>query len=456
LPSVALFSQTDCKCDELLKQVIHKVETEYPGFIEKTKNINGYTSFKNALIDSVKYAPGKNCQHFLEQYCNYFKDGHLVLTAKTTNNGVASKTNIELADFELSDFEKYLLKSEDKLEGIWKSEGYNIGLKKQKDGYIGFIISSENKSWLPKEIKFKLSDNNDAIYFKGNHSEVKEKYQVCKDCILYFEGIQVSFVRELPKPILPKDSISNYLNEIEGFYVKPISKRTLLLRISSFDYNYVDRINELIQTNNARISNTENLIIDLRGNGGGTDNAYKSLLPFLYTNPVRYLSGEYLVSQTLIDNLENWTNSADTLKYADEITSVRKDINRMKANVGKFIPYSEDEMYGFTQQNSIYPFPQMVAILVDKKCGSSTEKFILDAKQSKKVKIMGTTTYGAVDYVSALEFKLVCQDFTLYMPTVRMMRLPDYPIDNIGIQPDIYLDKFVDDWVDYAKRYLEN
>lgn len=35
------------------------------------------------------------------------------------------------------------------------------------------------------------------------------------------------------------------------------------------------------------------------------------------------------------------------------------------------------------------------------------------------------------------------------------MRLPDYPIDNIGFQPDIYLDKYVKDWVQFVVDYLE-
>jgi len=70
--------------------------------------------------------------------------------------------------------------------------------------------------------------------------------------------------------------------------------------------------------------------------------------------------------------------------------------------------------------------------------------------------VLGTPTYGAVDYVSVREFKLDCENYTLYMPTIRMMRLPDYPLDNIGIQPDIYLDKYVEDWIEYARKYLEN
>jgi hypothetical protein len=36
------------------------------------------------------------------------------------------------------------------------------------------------------------------------------------------------------------------------------------------------------------------------------------------------------------------------------------------------------------------------------------------------------------------------------------MRLPDYPLDNIGIQPDVFMDKYIEDWVQYALDYLEN
>jgi hypothetical protein len=41
------------------------------------------------------------------------------------------------------------------------------------------------------------------------------------------------------------------------------------------------------------------------------------------------------------------------------------------------------------------------------------------------------------------------------MPTYRAMRLPDYPVDNIGIQPDMYLDSSVEDWVAFALKYIE-
>jgi hypothetical protein len=40
-------------------------------------------------------------------------------------------------------------------------------------------------------------------------------------------------------------------------------------------------------------------------------------------------------------------------------------------------------------------------------------------------------------------FNFGCKNYKLMMPTWRSMRLPDYPIDNISIQPDIYPDKSV-------------
>lgn len=377
------------------------------------------------------------------------------MLSNNLNKSETNNPNIETVSIEIPEFEKKCTSSSDDLEGIWISGGYKVGIVKQNDFYLGFVICSENKSWNPKEIKFLLHKNNEATYYKRNHSEVKVLYSLFNDCVLHFGGVEVTYVKEIPVPTLSKDSILEIQNEIEGFYKKPISEKTLLIRISSFDYEYVERIKELIESDKHKICFYENLIIDLRGNGGGTDNAYRPLLPFIYTNPVRYLSGEYLVSKTLINNLDKWVSTADTIKYSEEIKAVKKDIERMELNIGNFIPYNENEKYGYTKQDSVYSNPKKVVILVDKKCGSSTEKFIIQAKQSKKVKILGTTTFGAVDYVSVMEFKIDCPDYSLYMPTVRMMRLPDYPIDNIGIQPDIFLDKFVNDWVEYAKNYLE-
>lgn len=94
--------------------------------------------------------------------------------------------------------------------------------------------------------------------------------------------------------------------------------------------------------------------------------------------------------------------------------------------------------------------------MIDKRVGSAAENLVLRAKQSKKVKVMGTVTSGGLDYAAARMFNFGCPEYLLQLPTYRSLRLPDFPIDNIGLQPDIFMDRFVKNWIQYAVDYLEN
>ena len=452
--TLTAYAQNDCECSKTLKRLIIKVENEYPGFNLKAKDSITYNNFKKHLIELSNETNETNCFDILKKYTNYFKDGHLSIAQK---NGDNKNSEVKTNDIiNVKDFDKYLIKSKDNLEGIWTSESYKLGVIKKDRNYIGFVISSQNKEWKQSEIKFKLNSNNSAIYYLGNHSQKKDIYLNIKNSIIYFQNTKVAFVKEYPLPQLTNENITKELNELEGFYIKPINKKTILFKISSFDYSYTERIKELIKSNKQLIEQSDNLIIDVRGNTGGTDYSYHPILPYLYTNPVRHLGAEYYVTQTLIDGLTNWANNTDKNKYADEIENIKRDLKRMEGKIGQFIPYHAESDFGFTERDSIYIYPKNVIILIDERSASSTEKLLLIAKQSKKVKVLGTPTYGAIDYISVREFSFDCDNYALYMPTVRMLRLPDYPLDNIGIQPDIYMDKYVKDWVQYAKDYMEN
>ena len=79
----------------------------------------------------------------------------------------------------------------------------------------------------------------------------------------------------------------------------------------------------------------------------------------------------------------------------------------------------------------------------------------MKTKQSNKVKVLGKVAAGGLDYASARMFDFGCPEYKLQLPTWRSLRLPDFPVDNIGLQPDIYMDRFVEDWVEYAVEYFE-
>jgi C-terminal processing protease CtpA/Prc len=103
----------------------------------------------------------------------------------------------------------------------------------------------------------------------------------------------------------------------------------------------------------------------------------------------------------------------------------------------------------------VYKNPERVSFLVNKGTGSAAEMFLLEAKQSKKVKLYGTNSSGAVDYTEYVKILMPCKFYTLYYPACKSLRLPDYPLDNIGIKPDVEIPADTADWIDYVKKYKD-
>lgn len=465
--SLFSFAQNESNCEQNLNLLIKKMESEYPGFQEKTPDKRMYNTFKERLIIKSQNISATDCFDLLNDYLSFFRDGHIFLIGtkefqemKDARENQDSQTN-EIQDSQTDKsseskvdntfdyFYKYLTESKDELEGVWSSSSYKVGIIKKENEYQGFIIETSNGSWKAKEIKFSLMQEGKANYYMGNHALREDKFELIDGSILSFEGISSVFVKEFPEPKLTKNEIELKLDKIQGFYFTKITDRTSLLCMSSFDDMYVEKIEKIVSDNKQAIENCENLIIDIRNNGGGTYDAYDEILPYIITNNIRGVGSEFLVTQTLIDGVESW--------FDDEVGKEmgRRWISMFEGNIGKFINVDTVDV-SISNIKIAEHSPKQIAVLVNKGTASSGEAFTLEAKQSKKVKILGVPTYGAIDYGSASPFDFGSENYILVMPTWRAMRLPDYPIDNIGVQPDIYMDKSIKDWVQFAVDYLEN
>ena len=458
--TLSSFSQADCNCKQALNQLIEKVESDYPGFKEKTTYALIYSNFKEGLQIKSQSIQEQDCFGLLKTYLDYFKDGHIVLSktgdeapAQTEEKDIKTYPKIEI---NLENFYDHISSTTDELEGVWKSGSYKVGILNKSNEYQAFIIESGNKSWKANEVKFSLMKDGKANYFMGDHSLREDNYELFGGAILSFKKTKSAFLKELPKPTLTENEIQMKMDEIEGFYFKKLTDKTVLLRLSAFDYFYVERIEKLIDANITLIENCENFIIDVRDNNGGTDNAYQKLLPYICTNSIRSLGTEYLVTPTLIDGLQSWLDQTpDEEKYMSDKKMVTGWINLFKDHMGEFADPDSTNVY-ITEVEIAEHSPEQVIILANKNTASSGEAFLFRMKQSKKVKILGTPSYGALDYASQRYFEFGCTNYQLLLPTWRAKRLPDYPIDNIGVQPDIYLDKSVEDWIQFAVDYLEN
>lgn len=83
--------------------------------------------------------------------------------------------------------------------------------------------------------------------------------------------------------------------------------------------------------------------------------------------------------------------------------------------------------------------PSRVAVLIDGRCGSSCEAFLLEARQSEKVRLIGRPTGGNLDYGNMFPHPLP-SGRTVWASTTRSRRLPENPIDDTGILPDVEMD----------------
>ncbi|RBI93879.1 hypothetical protein DSC47_00365 [Elizabethkingia miricola] len=290
-----------------------------------------------------------------------------------------------------------------------------------------------------------------------DRSVQKGKYKIYDASILFFDALKSSFTKQLPAATLNQEEIKDKINEINGFYVKKLTPRTTLIKLPNFSEVFLEAIEAMLEKNKKLIENSEFLIIDVRDNSGGTDNAYSSILPYISTNPIRSVGVEYLSSENFIRNSQKYLQGLekDSIKNKDRIDDLRKRIVLLKENLGKYVNFS-DKKVNIENINYAPKSPSQIVVLANNRTASAAENFLLRTKQSKKVKIMGIPSSGVLDYANAMFFEYGCDNYKLLMPTYRSFRLPDYPIDNIGVQPDTYLDTSVSDWVKYAVDYLEN
>lgn len=456
LSNLSIAQVSNCNCHQVLEQLINKIETEYPGFSVKTKDKKSYQSFIDDLTLASKKQTIEKCPQLLKKYTDFFKDPHLWVGKNGVPFSVESTTVISSIKLDIPTFKKSIEFSKDKYEGVWSNETYTLGIKKTSSTeYTAFIIDSKYKEWNPKDVKFKFSTDGNFDYFLLDRTVKTGNYKLIDETILHLEDVSVAFVKQFPSPVLNGDQIKNKLADLDGFYFKKLTEKTSILKLPSFEYHNLSIIDSLIVTNKNLLENSENLIIDLRGNPGGTTDAYQKLLPYIMGKNIRNTGTEFLATQTYINNLEKYKKSLDPNISTKGLDN---QIETLKKNIGKFVNFNQSgnsEVYIETV-SVVEKSPKNVIVFANNLTGSSAEYFLFLTKQSKKVKIFGKPSYGALDYGNAYFVDLDCSGYQILLPTYRALRLPDYPIDNIGVQPDIYMDKSINDWTNFAIDYLEN
>jgi hypothetical protein len=233
-----------------------------------------------------------------------------------------------------------------------------------------------------------------------------------------------------------------------------LSLETNLITIRSFDEGYRRLIDSIVTANDALIRQTKNLIIDVRGNGGGSDVSYYPLRKYLFTHSYLRYGAEILCTP---DNIEKFKGLASNPNFSkEEQENFRKRAADMEKHLNEY--WSPWPATFMSDTLEVTTFPQKVAVIIDKRCGSTTEQFLLDvASNSRKTTIYGEPSGGVLDYANLYFFKIPNTPFQVNYATSRSKRIDfGLGIDNIGILPHVKLDQITTDWVKHVQVNLEN
>lgn len=203
-------------------------------------------------------------------------------------------------------------------------------------------------------------------------------------------------------------------------------------------------------------SGCENLVVDIRGNMGGSDNAYEPLLKLLYDHEGTEDAMEYRVSDIAIAHVREFVGNTERGR--------RKVACMERTPAGEFL--EEGKTYRI-RYDSVSLVPRRAALIVDGRVASSGEQLVLEVRaSSRRTTVYGQdNTLGCLDY-SNCEILYFPRDTARWMivPVTRSKRIPaGRGIDREGIAPDVRiplplprtLTDNVDPWVEWVAGDLK-
>lgn len=472
----------ECKYCESFDWLVETIENNDAGFqlvIDK-KGIEDYKSFKEKLRIKIEIAEdSEESYRIMTEYLHYFRKVHLYLRNNDRKPYISSYSDSEIREMykdtkTVNLTEKQFVKKYDKkkitdpIEGIWKTQNYTFGIKpkgKSDSNFVAFIIKADSVYWMPMQIKGDIKlmpDKSYSLqYYMKNHDTIPVKVNFINDtCSIVYLKDDNNMMngslwhREYPKPkFTEEEKVYESILSSSFPFLRKLSDKTVYMRIPSFRFNQKVLIDSILDANKELITNTDNLIIDIRYGTGGSDYSWEGLMPYINANPYRYSGIEFLGSELNAKAYEGYTVGKTDSIYIKKFNDIAKSMRNHK---GEFFNYYGKE-FGTKGIDTVYEYPKKVAIIVNSRNGSADEQFLITAKQSSKVKIYGTPTMGCLDVSNLSLVKSPDEKFSLYYAMSKSCRIPEYPIDGIGIQPDIYLDETIKDydWLKHVRFFIE-
>jgi hypothetical protein len=449
--------------------VVEKITTNYAGYDTKVTDANraDLATLTARLRARAGAASDAELGALLTEWVGFFKDGHtrvFPIGAPAAAPGPAAPApatpRVEWTEASVRAQFAALGRRRDPLEGIWRIDGerYRLAVLRTgatPDAFAAVVLSTTSESWKPGQVKADIKRGPDGAvsvtYRMGDHSERALTGELIADGVLLKLSDDLgAWSREWPAPRDP--DIAARLFPTGELFLRRLSPGTLWLRIPDFDDSRAPVLKAALAAQADELATTPNLIIDLRNNGGGSDYVYGPLLPLIYTRPTITIGIELRASP---DNIALRRGIIPQIQDSPgTVAQLEAQIALMEKNLGKYIQ-PDSEPFSIDRRDAVLPFPKRVAVLIDN-AASTGEQFLLDARQSRKVTLMGkSNSAGVLDFANVVGMETPSGRFRVNWATSRSLRVPNDPVDPDGIAPDVRIPESEKDPVGFAQRWLE-
>lgn len=472
-------SESDCNCTIVFDELANRIESDYVAYFVaiKGKRDAEYQQRKDKFRKESEKTSIEKCVFVLQDFIRFFQDGHLFvsqspkLTDEQANQLKLSAEKINRSENELRRYFEEKAKNLDPIEGFWFANDRTRfavfkDIKSKQRDFVAILISEGKGNWETGQVKAefkKFKDGSyDVIYYNDKHFPLRPT--------IYKRGeqgggdISRGLILNMPPYTWGKEFPleNNPLNVIDSTdprrpTLQVIDSENVLISIPSHSPEYIPILRELVTKNHNQIINTKNLILDLRGDHGGSAGMTNSLMQYLETTekyPEKFWVGD---EQFIVASKQN----ANYYKAGVSQGWLPKNLmTRIEENSGKLIQLSDTKTETPTPQVKEFPSPQNVAILMDKWIYSAGEAFILQAMRNKKVTLFGDNTGGVIDYQSTSIVtlsKCPSQGFYLGYPMFAASnRLPAGGANETGIPPDVRIGKTEKNPIRFIINYYQS